>query len=137
MFYPRLGSIAVALAAGVIATSAADAARLRAPAAGIDVQTADSLNAGPWQYWSDSDTVAIAGHRTTHSAPFRNLNLLSRGDAIFLGKSKFTVSRKILVRPWQTWVLNWKGLVLSACSRSDGSPTSLNYRIVILAKEAK
>jgi sortase (surface protein transpeptidase) len=110
------------------------ASRLVIPGLG-SFQTQASLNAGPWQYWHDEDTIAIAGHRTTHSHPFLRLNEVRRGDEIALGKKTFVVRHVRVVRATETWILNWKGLLLSACARSDGSPTSLSYRIVVMAKE--
>ena len=50
---------------------------------------ADRLNSGP-AWWpvtgrpGGGDTVAVAGHRTTHTHPFYYLDRLRRGDAITL-----------------------------------------------------
>jgi len=51
---------------------------------------ADKLNSGP-AWWpvtgrpGGGDTVAVAGHRTTHTHPFYYLDRLRRGDAITIG----------------------------------------------------
>lgn len=123
------GALALAIAGPV------SAARLVIPSMGFRGETMGSLDAGPWMYWHDADTIAIAGHRTTHSHPFLRLNELRRGDRIELGKARYVVARVSVVRASEVWVLNWKGLILSACSRRDGSPTSLTYRIVVMARK--
>jgi len=105
---------------------------LRIPRMGLDVALAPDLSYGPHLYYRSSTTVAIAGHRTTHTHPFRNLQLLTRGDAIWVGRTLYRVRRTVVVRPWQVWVLHYKGLVLSACT----PPGSAAYRLVVLAARA-
>jgi hypothetical protein len=39
------------------------------------------------------------------------------------------VRRTAVVRPWETWVLNYRGLVLSACTPAG----SASYRFVVFA----
>lgn len=67
-------------------------------------------------------TVAIAGHRTTYGAPFREIDRLRRGDRIAVGTPygnfTYAVERQRIVAPTDTWVLERVGrerLVLSAC----------------------
>jgi sortase A len=67
-------------------------------------------------------TTAIAGHRTTHGAPFRHLDALRRGDAIVLrlpyGTFRYAVEGRRIVAPSELSVLRRVGhdrLVLSAC----------------------
>jgi sortase A len=84
---------------------------------------------GPQVYYRDSDTIAIAGHRTTHTHPFLHLPRLRRGDAILLGGSKYVVRRMAIVRPRQTWVLRYRGLVLSTCHPAGSSA----YRYIVFA----
>ena len=67
-------------------------------------------------------TTAIAGHRTTHGAPFRHLDALRRGDAIVLrlpyGSFRYAVEGRRIVAPSELSVLRRVGhdrLVLSAC----------------------
>ena len=82
---------------------------------GLDVPLARRLADGPAVFYRDADTVAIAGHRTTYTRPFGRLPRLRRGDRIRLGDRIFEMRRKAIVRPWETWVLDYRGLVLSAC----------------------
>lgn len=134
MPFRALASICVLLALGAIAAPSASASDLRIPSIGLHRQTQSSLDMGPQIYWKDVDTVAIAGHRTTHGAPFLHLDKLKPGDVVRHGSRKFTVVRSQVVKWNATWVLRWKGLLLSACSRADGSPTSLEYRLVVFAR---
>ncbi len=110
-------------------SAAAHTHRLVIPRLGLDTRLAPSLEQGPWLYYRDSDTIAIAGHRTTHTRPFWGLPALRRGDTIYLDKLRFVVRRTATVRPWETWVLNYRGLVLSACTPAG----SAAYRYVVFA----
>ena len=67
-------------------------------------------------------TAAIAGHRTTYGAPFRDLNRLRRGDRMTVrmsyGVFDYRVRRSRIVAPEELWVLRRRAqdrLVLSAC----------------------
>lgn len=67
-------------------------------------------------------TVAIAGHRTTYGAPFRNVDALERGDRIELrmpyGRFVYRVERTRIVPPTEVSVtarVAYDRLVLSAC----------------------
>jgi sortase A len=87
----------------------------------------DDLRKGPGHYHDtpmpgDHGTVAIAGHRTTHGAPFRNIDKLKRGDRIILelpyGRFVYRVEKTQIVEPTALWVTDRVGydrLVLSAC----------------------
>ena len=110
-------------------TAASAAARIEIPRLGLDVPLASSLVDGPWAYFKDEDTLAIAGHRTTHSHPFLRLPSLRRGDRIRVGGVTFAVRRTVIVRPSELWVLRYRGLVLSACHPAG----SAAYRFVVLA----
>ena len=91
---------------------------------GIDTST---LQKGPGHYPETSlpgqpGTVAIAGHRTTYFAPFREIANLSRGDEITLampyGDFVYRVTRTEIVTPDRVDVIEDVGypqLVLSAC----------------------
>jgi sortase (surface protein transpeptidase) len=81
-------------------------------------------------YFRDADTVAIAGHRTTHSRPFYNLDRLRKRDLVRALGVNYYVTKKIVVRPWEIWPLNHAGLVLSACTPRG----SAAYRLVIVAQ---
>ncbi|HYI98117.1 MAG TPA: sortase [Thermoleophilaceae bacterium] len=87
----------------------------------------DNLRKGPGHYPStalpgDRGTVAIAGHRTTYGAPFRDLDKLDPGDRIEVDMPYRTfvyrVERTQIVDPSALWVTRRVGydrLVLSAC----------------------
>jgi sortase A len=104
--------------------------------------TTGDLERGPAHYASTSlpgegETVAIAGHRTTYLAPFRNLNELHRGDRIVLqmpyAKFTYVVSGQRVVRPNAWWItrnLGHERLVLSACNPLY----SASQRIAVFAR---
>jgi sortase A len=85
------------------------------------------LRKGPGHYPDtplpgEHGTVAIAGHRTTYGAPFRNVDELERGDRIVLrmpyGLFTYRVDRTRIVPPTETSVIDrvdHDRLVLSAC----------------------
>ena len=129
-------TIAVGLAlAGPTAAGAATSgagARLEIPRLGLDVRLAPSLSEGPLAYYQDGDTLAVAGHRTTHSRPFSRLPMLRRGDEIRVGGVRFLVRRSTVVRPWETWILGFRGLVLTACHPAG----SAAFRYVVFAAPA-
>jgi sortase A len=87
----------------------------------------DSLRKGPGHYPDTPlpgkrGTVAIAGHRTTHGAPFRNIDKLKPGNRITLampyGTFVYRVQRTRIVDPNATWIkqkVGYNRLVLSAC----------------------
>jgi len=106
--------------------------RIEIPAIGVSdvfVQgtgTGD-LRKGPGHYPTtpmpgERGTVAIAGHRTTYGAPFRNVDKLDRGDRIELrmpyARFTYRVERTKIVPPTELSVIARVGhdrLVLSAC----------------------
>jgi sortase A len=106
---------------------------------------AASLRKGPGHYPETPlpgkrGTTAIAGHRTTHGAPFRNINELKRGDRIVLampyGTFTYKVQRTQIVGPNATWILRNAGyqrLVLSACHPLY----SAAQRVVVFARFEK
>ena len=87
-----------------------------------------SLQRGPGHYPQTpfpglGDTVAIAGHRTTYLAPFRNIKQLRAGDRIVLtmryAQFTYKVQYDKVVQPTAWWVTHNVGygrLVLSACN---------------------
>ena len=82
-------------------------------------------------------TVAIAGHRTTYGAPFRDLDKLEEGDEVVIempyGRFIYDVERSQIVEPSATWVTKRVGydrLVLTACHPKY----SAAQRIVIFAR---
>jgi sortase (surface protein transpeptidase) len=123
----------VVLGLALASPGAASAARLVIPKLGLDVPVAKRLEQGPQMYYRDADTIGIAGHRTTYTRPFQSLPRLRRGDVIRLGSALFRVRRTVVVRPWQVWILRWRGLVLSACHPAG----SAAHRFVVLAAPAR
>jgi len=107
-------------------------ATLVVPRLGLETRLAPSVNEGPYAYYQDSDTLAIAAHRTTYSRPFSRLPALRRGDRIRVDGVLFLVRRSVVVRPWETWILRFRGLVLSACHPAG----SAAYRYIVFAAPA-
>jgi sortase A len=82
-------------------------------------------------------TVAIAGHRTTYGAPFRQIDRLRRGDRILVdmtyGRFVYRVQGSRVVPPTALWVKaprRYDRLVLSACHPLY----SASKRIVVFAR---
>lgn len=102
------------------------------------------LELGPGHYSSTAfpglgETVAIAGHRTTYLAPFRNINQLHAGDRIELempyGTFHYVVQSQRVVTPNAWWItrnLGYERLVLSACNPLY----SASQRIAVFARLA-
>jgi sortase A len=89
----------------------------------------DDLISGPGIYSETHfpgvpGTTAIAGHRTTYLAPFREINLLERGNRILLkmpyGRFTYTVAGQRVVSPGDVRAavseVGYSRLVLSACT---------------------
>jgi sortase A len=105
----------------------------------------DDLRKGPGHYRDtplpgERGTVGIAGHRTTHGAPFRNIDDLDRGDPIKLempfGTFVYRVQRTRIVEPTALWVtrrVRYDRLILSACHPLY----SAAQRIVVFARFAR
>jgi sortase A len=101
-----------------------------------------SLQRGPGHYPStpfpgQGGTVAIAGHRTTYLAPFRDLASLRRGDRIVLrmpyATFLYSVQGLRIVGPRAWWItrdVGYERLVLSACNPLY----SAAQRIVVFAR---
>jgi sortase A len=123
---------------------------IQIPKIGVDfdvVQGTDtaSLEKGPGHYPSTAfpglgQTVAIAGHRTTYLAPFRNINALRPGDQIIVtmpyAKFTYVVQYQKIVDPTAWWVtdnVGYERLVLSACNPLY----SAAQRIIVFAKLRK
>jgi sortase A len=106
--------------------------RLRIPAIDLNIVAVngtapDDLRKGPGHYPDTTfpglgGTVAIAGHRTTYLAPFRDIDKLRRGDELVLempyGVFTYVYDRQQIVKPTATYVtrdVGYDQLVLSAC----------------------
>jgi sortase A len=88
---------------------------------------ADDLRKGPGAYPETplpgrGGTTAIAGHRTTYLAPFRNIDKLHRGDEVRLrmpyGRFIYRVQGQQIVQPTDLSVIKpvgYERLVLTAC----------------------
>ena len=106
---------------------------------GTDTQ---SLRDGPGHYPSTPlpgapGTVAIAGHRTTYGAPFRQLDKLRKGDEVSVsmpyGRFTYEVEKTQIVPPTAVEVIrrvSYDRLVLTACHPLY----SAEQRIVIFAR---
>jgi sortase A len=101
-----------------------------------------SLRKGPGHYPETPlpgirGTVAVAGHRTTYGAPFRDLDRLDKRDEVALempyGRFVYEVEETRIVEPSATWVtrrVGYNRLVLTACHPKY----SAAQRIVIFAR---
>jgi len=106
--------------------------------------SASVLQYGPGHYPGTSfpgepGTVAIAGHRVTHTRPFLRLNLLRKGDPITLvtrrRRFRYRVYAMKIVSPASVWVLmrhsHVRRLVLTTCH----PPRYATHRLVVFARE--
>ena len=106
--------------------------RIELPALGrryllVEGTDTGDLRKGPGHYHDtplpgERGTVGIAGHRTTHGAPFRTIDKLRRGDRVVVdmtyGRFVYRVDRTRIVAPTQTSVkqsVGYDQLILSAC----------------------
>jgi sortase A len=98
------------------------------------------LRGGPVHYGvtplpGAGEPFAIAGHRTTYSAPFYSLDALRRGDTIVVetpyGRFVYRVAKLTTVLPSDVGVLYDRGygLVLTTCT----PPYSASHRLVVWA----
>ena len=105
----------------------------------------DNLRKGPGHYPEtplpgERGTVAIAGHRTTYGAPFRNIDQLKHGNRIIMsmpyGRFVYRVEKTQIVDDSALWITDPVGydrLVLSACHPLY----SAAQRIVVFARLTK
>jgi sortase A len=125
-------------------------AQLQIPAIGVDeyvVEGTDtgSLRKGPGHYPEtplpgEPGTTAIAGHRTTYGAPFRNIDDLKRGNVIIIdmpsGRFVYRVQKTEIVDDQDLSVLDdvgYKRLVLSACHPLY----SAAQRVIVFARQVR
>lgn len=121
--------------------------RLRIPAIGLDegVRAGVSLSVidRGVAHWvgtatpGDAGNVVLAGHRTTHTAPFLDLDRLATGDLVFMTDGTgfdvmYKVVETIVVEPEDIWITYDTGapqLTMFACHPKG----SARYRIVVRA----
>jgi LPXTG-site transpeptidase (sortase) family protein len=142
-----ISRLARALIVGALAlgVAPAQAALITIPAIHVRDHVTMNVNAGP-AWWpitgrpGGGDTIAIAGHRTTHSRPFHDLDKLRPGDRIYVRYGghahAYVMTSRRVISGNNLHIADGVGherLLLTACARRDGSPTSLSYRIVIYA----
>jgi sortase A len=125
-------------------------ARIEIPKIGVSeyvVEGTDvaSLRKGPGHYPEtplpgERGTTAIAGHRTTYGAPFREIDQLRRGDRITVdmpdGRFRYRVERTKIVDDQDLSVLEPVGhqrLMLSACHPLY----SAAQRVIVFARFAR
>ena len=123
-------------------------ARIAIPAIGVSeyvIEGTDlgSLRRGPGHYPEtplpgEPGTVAIAGHRTTYGAPFREIDQLDPGDRIVVdmpdGRFVYRVERTVIVDDQDLSVLEpagYRRLLLSACHPLY----SAAQRIIVFARQ--
>jgi sortase A len=104
-----------------------------------------NLRKGPGHYPDtplpgERGTVAVAGHRTTYGAPFRNVDQLKHGNRIIMsmpyGRFIYRVEKTQIVDDSALWITDPVGydrLVLSACHPLY----SAAQRIVVFARLTK
>ncbi len=131
----------VAFVALALAQSAGAASRpvLVIPKLGLRATISyTSLEHGPWLWHHGQGNIAIAGHRVTHTHPFKNLDRLRRGDRIYLAGRTYVVrARRVLLPSDVKAVAGYHGLVLSACALPDGRygpPAQETRRLAIYAQ---
>jgi sortase A len=125
-------------------------ARLRIPAIGVSeyvVEGTDtgSLRKGPGHYPDtplpgERGTSAIAGHRTTYGAPFRDIDDVERGQRIVIdmpdGRFVYRVERTRIVDDQDLSVLEpagYRRLLLSACHPLY----SAAQRVIVFARQVR
>jgi sortase A len=116
-------------------------ARINIPRLHVKETVGTSLDKGP-AWWpvtgrpGGGDTIAIAGHRTTHTHPFLDLDRLEPGDVIYVRwqgvAHRYVMSGRRIVSQKQLHIADARGhelLLLTACTPKGSS----RQRIVIYA----
>jgi len=117
-------------------------ARITIPKLHVKAQIGTNLDAGPI-WWpvtgrpGGGDTIAIAGHRTTHTHPFLDLDLLEPGDVIYVRWQgvayRYVMSGRRILSSKNQHIADARGhelLLLTACTPKG----SARQRIVIYAR---
>ncbi len=127
-----------------------DVGRLEIPAIGIEERIREGvdigiINRGP-AHWAGTampgreGNMVLAGHRTTYSRPFHDLDRLAVGDDIWVTgidgvRAHYVVKHTMIVHPSAVWIADWTRqptLTLFACHPKG----SLAQRIVVRAELA-
>lgn len=129
---------------------------LRVPRLGLQSRVLDGdsvavTDAGHTWHWTGTGdmgqtaNVAVFAHRTSAGGPFRNVHLLTAGDAVEIvtpdGRLfEYEVVNRVLTSDERDDILNGSrtispsSIALIACSRANFLPTSLDHRIVVNAQ---
>jgi sortase A len=121
-----------------------EAPRVTIPKLHVKARIGANLNEGPI-WWpitgrpGGGDTIAIAGHRTTHTHPFLDIDLLVPNDVIYVrwqGVSyRYLVSGRRILSSRNQHIADARGhevLLLTACTPKG----SARQRIVVYARPA-
>jgi sortase A len=131
-------------AAGAAASPAAPRDRLIISRLHLNAPLGTRLDTGPAFYPGSGRpgqpyTIAIAGHRTTHTHPFWSLNLLARGDRIVIVargvRHVYVVTSSRVVAPTDWSVAVERGherLILTTCTPRF----SARERLIVFARVA-
>jgi LPXTG-site transpeptidase (sortase) family protein len=117
-------------------------ARISIPHLHLKLDVGKNVDAGP-AWWpvtgrpGGGDTIAIAGHRTTHTHPFLDLDVLEPGDAIFVRwegvPHRYLVTGRRVVSNRQGHLADARGhevLILSTCTPKGSS----RQRLLVYAR---
>jgi LPXTG-site transpeptidase (sortase) family protein len=146
VLFAALG-MALVLAAGGTAASRSPRSgdRLIIPRLHLNDRIGSSIDLGPAFYPGSGRpgepyTIAIAGHRTTHTHPFWSLDLLTRGDRIVIVshglRHVYVVSRSRVVDPTDWSIARERGyerVILTTCTPRF----SARERLVVFASVAR
>ena len=127
-----------------VAVSPRQPAVINIPKLHVRVRIGRNLDVGP-VFWpvtgrpGGGDTIAIAGHRTTHTHPFLDLDKLESGDDIYVRwegiAHRYVMSGRRIVSSQNLHIADARGhevLLLTACTPKG----SARQRIVIYAQPA-
>ncbi|HSF87118.1 MAG TPA: class E sortase [Acidimicrobiia bacterium] len=125
--------------------------RIRIPDIGLDTAVRagvaiEVIDQGP-AHWvgtaqpGETGNVVIAGHRTTHSAPFRQLDQLEPGSLIYLTNPRdfevmYRVTETFIVEPkdiWITYETSQPMLTMFACHPLGSAAQRIVVRAELLA----
>lgn len=87
------------------------------------------------------DTIAIAGHRLTHKQTFLRINIMRPGDRIYVRWDgrwyAYRMTGYRILSAQNLHIADATGhehLLISACTRLDGTPTDARWRYVVYAQ---